>query len=272
MSGFTPHHSTETTLLRVFNDLILTVDSGDSAILVLLDLTVAFDKANHTILMSPLENFVRLRSTALRWFESNLTDRSFSVHLGEYSSGKAPLTCGVPQGSVLGPVLFSLYMLPLASISEKYNVSFHCFEDDIQIYLPLNQKTASLSLQPLFECLNDVKSWMDSNFLKLNNNKTEVIIVGQSELQHMDNLGPLASYTHSTVKSLGVLFDRAFHFEKQISSVFRGSFFQLGQIAKVKSYLPQKDLERIIHAFIISHLDYFNSLYVGLDKSSNACS
>ena len=68
---------------------------------------------------------------------------------------------------------------------------------------------------------------MDSNFLKLNNNKTEVIIFGQSELQDMVNLGPLASYTPSTVKSLGVLFDRAFNFEKQISSVVRGSFFQM---------------------------------------------
>ena len=108
---------------------------------------------------------------------------------------------------------------------------------------------------------------MDSNFLKLNNNKTEVIIFGQSELQDMYNLGPLASYNHSTVKSLGVLFDRTFNFEKKMSSV-RGSFFQLRQIAKLKAYLSQKDLERIIHSFITSHLDYCNSLYVGLDKSS----
>ena len=108
---------------------------------------------------------------------------------------------------------------------------------------------------------------MDSNFLKLNN-KTDVIIFGKSELQDMVNLGPLASYTHSTVKSLGVIFDRAFNFEKQISSVVRGSFFQLRQIAKVKAYLPQKDLEGNIHAFITSRLDYCNSMYVGLEKSS----
>ena len=113
-SGFKPHHSTETALLRVFNDLILTVDSGDSAVLVLLDLTDAFDTVNPAILISRLENFVGIKGTALRWFEFYLTDRSFSVHLGDYSSGKAPLTYGVPQGSVPGPVLFSLYMLPLA--------------------------------------------------------------------------------------------------------------------------------------------------------------
>ena len=266
-SGFKPQHSTETALLRVFNDLILTVDSGDSAVLVLLDLTAAFDTVDHAILLSRLENLVGIKDAALRWFESYLADRSFSVHLGEYSSGKAPLTCGVPQGSVLGPALFSLYMLPLASIFEKYNISFHCFADDIQIYLPLNQKTKT-SLQPLLDCINEVKSWMDSNFLKLNNDKTEVIIFGPSKLQDMDNLGPLGCHTHSTVKSLGVHFDGDFNFKKQISSVVSGSFYQLRLIAKVRAYIPQKDLERIIHAFITSRLDYCNSLYVGLDKSS----
>ena len=266
-SGFKSQHSTETALLRVFNDLILTVDSGDSAVLVLLDLTAAFDTVDHAILLSRLENLVGIKDAALRWFESYLADRSFSVHLGEYSSGKAPLTCGVPQGSVLGPVLFSLYMLPLASIFEKYNISFHCFADDIQIYLPLNQKTKT-SLIPLLDCINEVKSWMDSNFLKLNNDKTEVIIFGPSELQDMDNLGPLGCHTHSTVKSLGVHFDRDFNFKKQISSVVSGSFYQLRLIAKVKAYIPQKDLERIIHAFITSRLDYCNTLYVGLDKYS----
>lgn len=81
-----------------------------------------------------------IKGTALRWFQSYLTDRSFSVHLGDYSSETAPFTCGVPQGSVSGPILFSLYMLPLASIFERYDVSFHGFADDIQIYLPLNVK------------------------------------------------------------------------------------------------------------------------------------
>lgn len=101
---------------RVFNDLLLTVDSGYSVVLVLLDLTAAFDTVNHNILLSRLEHVVGLKGTVLSWFKSYLSERSFSVAMGQHSSASAPIYCGVPQGSVLGPALFSLYMLPLGLI------------------------------------------------------------------------------------------------------------------------------------------------------------
>jgi len=128
-----PHHSTETALLRFINNLLLAVHSGKSALLVLLDLSSAFDTVNHSILLSRLKQSVGNMSLALKWFESYLADRSFDVHLGNYSSSVAPLSCGVPQGSILGPMLFSLYMLPLGSIYLFIYISFHCFAGDVQI-------------------------------------------------------------------------------------------------------------------------------------------
>ncbi len=126
-SGFKAHHSTETTLLRIFNDLFLTVDAGNSAALMLLDLTAAFDTVDHQILLSHLKHYVGFRGTVINWFSSYMSQRTFSIHLGTYSSGVALLGCGVPQGSILGPVLFSLYMLPLVSIFHKHKIFISLF-------------------------------------------------------------------------------------------------------------------------------------------------
>lgn len=107
----------------------------------------------------------------------NLTNRSFSVKLGNFSSSAAQLSCGVPQGSILAPILFPLYLLPLGSIFRKHGVSFHCCADDTHIYLPLkcNKDTA---LKSLFACLEEVKMCFSQHFLFLNESKTEVIVFG----------------------------------------------------------------------------------------------
>uniref|UniRef100_A0A8C2KHR2 Reverse transcriptase domain-containing protein n=1 Tax=Cyprinus carpio TaxID=7962 RepID=A0A8C2KHR2_CYPCA len=131
-SGFRKHHSTETTLLKVLNDILLTGDSGH------------------------LEHCVGIKGSALEWFNSYLSNRSFRVNIGEHSSEVASLSCGVPQGSILAPILFSLYMLPLGSIFRKHGLSSHCYADDTKIYLPLKQ--SSNGLEALMFSLSDVKA------------------------------------------------------------------------------------------------------------------
>ena len=178
--------------------------------LVLLDLSAAFDTIDHQIILSRLELCVGIKGNVLKWFQSYLSERTFSVHLGQYSSAAAPLAYGVPQGSILGPILFSLYLLPLGSIFKNHNISYHCFADDLQVYLPI--KANKESRIALLSCLKDIKSWMEINFLTLNENKTEIIIFGQSELLDGFNsvLGPLASYSRPSVRNLGVIFDNCF--------------------------------------------------------------
>lgn len=150
-SGFKALHSTECSRLKVFNDLLLATDSGDS-ILLLSDVPATFDTVDYNILISCLEQCIGIRGTVLEGFRSYLSDRSCDC-----VSSSAPFQCGVRQGSVLRPGLFCLYLLPLGSIIRKYSISFHCYVDDTQIYLPLKPENTN-SLKPLLDYLKDVKS------------------------------------------------------------------------------------------------------------------
>lgn len=139
-SGFRAFHSTETALLKVMNDILCCLDSGDGVILVFLDLSAAFDTIDHSILLNHLERVVSFQGVALSRFSSYLEGRTFSVNMGKHNSSSALITCGVPQDSILSLLLFSLYMLPLGSIFQKYDVSYHCYGDDTQFYLPVKSK------------------------------------------------------------------------------------------------------------------------------------
>ncbi len=165
-SGFRAGHSTETALLRVSNDIFRGVDSGSCVVPLLLDLT-AFDTVDHGIRVARLKNHVGVQGLALKWLSSYLKDRTFSVSLGDSSSSTAPLVCGVPQGSILGPILFTLYLLPLGFSFEKFGIHYHLYADDSQIYLPLKQDH-KCGLKSLHECLTEVKWWLANNCLQLN--------------------------------------------------------------------------------------------------------
>ncbi|XP_037548511.1 uncharacterized protein LOC119425058 [Nematolebias whitei] len=266
-SGFKTHHSTESALLKVFNDILLATDSGDCVVLMLLDLTAAFDTVDHHILLSRLENWVGIQGPALQWFRSYLTERNFCVRIGAVESSVAPLTCGVPQGSILGPLLFSLYLLPLGHLLRKHGISFHFYADDSQIYVPLKQGKHH-SLKQLLGCMAEVRAWMSLNFLHFNDKKTEVLLFKPSEGSNIHaDLGPLTEHLTETATNLGVRLDSDFKLDTQIKSVIKSSFFHLRQLAKVKPFLSQHHFQILIHAFITTRLDYCNSLYVGLSQS-----
>ncbi len=114
--GFRCRHSTESALLQVVNDLLLISDAGNHAALILLDLSAAFDTIDHSILLNRLKHFVGVQGTVYKWFAFYLEQRSFTVKLGNCFSYSAHSTSGVPQRSIMGPVLFALYMLPLGRI------------------------------------------------------------------------------------------------------------------------------------------------------------
>ncbi len=216
-SGFKTNHSTESALFKIHNDLLLSIDSGNCAILILLDLSAAFDTVDHNILTDRLQHTTGIHNIALNWFKSYLNNRSFSVNIGTHSPpSPATLSCGVPQGSILGPIFFSIYMLPLGQIIQKYDISFHCYTDDTQLYLPLNPNDQS-KITNIFNCINEIKSWMTENFLQLNEDKSEIILFGPPDNINLisSSLRNLSTLIKPHVKNLGVTFDSELKFDKQ---------------------------------------------------------
>ncbi|XP_076841983.1 uncharacterized protein LOC143486075 [Brachyhypopomus gauderio] len=269
-SGFRTHHSTETALLKVINDLLLSSDSGSLTILLLLDLSAAFDTVKHSILLNRLES-IGITNTALAWFKSYLSDRFQYITINQHKSHTIPVVHGVPQGSVLGPILFILYILPLGLIIRRHGLKFHCYADDTQLYITTKTISPAI-LTTLTCCLTDIKNWMTHNFLKLNSNKTEIIIFGpKSSLPTCQNL-TLDIDGHSVtpsplVRNLGIYMDPTLSFKSHINHVVKTSFFHLRNIARLRSTLPTSAAETLVHAFITSRLDYCNSILYGLPSS-----
>ncbi len=114
-SGFRPHHSTKTALVKITNDLLLASDKGCISLRVLLELSAAFDTIDHDILIDRLQNYTGIQGQALRWFRSYLSNYYHFVYLNGESFKLSPVKYGVPQGSILGPLLFSIYILPLGN-------------------------------------------------------------------------------------------------------------------------------------------------------------
>ena len=132
-SAYRPGHSTETAILKVVNDLLLAMDEGKLSVLVLLDLSAAFDTIDHGILLHRLQHVFGIQGSVLSWFRSYLTKRFQTVSIEGTHSDPIELWFGVPQGSVLGPILFILYTQPLTSIVLKHPVSHMLYADDTQV-------------------------------------------------------------------------------------------------------------------------------------------
>ncbi len=144
-SAYKAGHSTETILLKIKNDIHLNLAQNRPTALILLDLSAAFDTIDHSLLISRLKSVFGFHGTVLKWFVSYLSGRSQIIKAGDAVSSPTALEFGVPQGSVLGPLLFTLYTSPLSAIISKFkDISHQLYADDTQIYLSITPEIFSL--------------------------------------------------------------------------------------------------------------------------------
>ena len=139
-SAYKPSHSVNTALVCVHNDILRALANQNIVIMLLLDLSAAFDTVDHNVILHRLSHDVAVVQTALDWFKSYLSHIVQSVHMNGCTSPACPLTCGVPQGSVLGPQLLSTYAAPLSKILRNNNLMSHFYGDDTQIYISVKSR------------------------------------------------------------------------------------------------------------------------------------
>ncbi|KAF7239428.1 Visinin-like protein 1 [Varanus komodoensis] len=177
-SGFRPGYGTESALVALYDDLCRERDRGSASLLVLLDLSVAFDTIDHSILLNRLAG-LGVGGTAWQWFHSYLNGRFQKVVLGDYGSAPWQLCHGVPQGSILSPLLFNIYMKLLGEDIRRFGLRNHQYADDTQLYLSFSPNPGE-AVAILNRCLAEVMGWMRANKLKLSPDKTGVLLVGGS--------------------------------------------------------------------------------------------
>jgi hypothetical protein len=269
-SGFRAGHSTETAVLRVLSDLLQAVDDGEYAALVLLDLSAAFDTVDHAILLRCLRTTFGLNGPVLKWFQSYLSGRTQYVRRGSTRSSALRLKCGVPQGSVLGPILFILYTVDLIGIVEQHGFRPHLYADDTQVYGSCPTTLVDDFQLRLSACVDNVARWMSSNRLQLNTDKTELLWC--TTARRLDQLpsapmriGP--DHPHRTVIDSAQprdFLDSDLAMRSHIQRAVAGCFAVLRQLRSVRRSVPTAVYQTLVNALVLPKLDYGNATLAGL--------
>ena len=267
------YHSTETDLLKVHNDIMWTMERKGVTILVLLDLSAAFDTFDHNVLFQCMEELLGVHGAPLQWFRSYLSGRTQRVQINGEFSAPQELRFGVPQGSVLGPQLFLIYMLPLGAIIRKHGMEFQMYANDMQIYCsicPVTVDGVSQAVSNIEACVSEVNVWMASNFLKLNADKTEVLVIGfrtqlaKLDLSFMKLADADVAVQSNPIRNLGVMFDTGMTMATQVSNIVKSANFHLVNIGRSRRLLTDDATKLAIHTLVTSRLDYCNSLLIGI--------
>ena len=248
-SGYRKYHSCETAMIKIVNDFNKILSNGDMVALILLDLSAAFDTIDHNLLIKKLRENFGITGNVLKWIISYLRDRSFSVNIRNVHSSHRELNVGVPQGSLMGPILFILYTKDISNIAETHGLSMHMYADDTQLYISFkyrDKNNVRMTSDSIQDCLRNIRSWMGTNFLKINPGKTKFIVIGSSYNIKNDFGGELIVLNDADGKEieklnavvlLGVTIDSTISMKTFINTKCSEAYYKLRNIGRLRSCL-----------------------------------
>jgi hypothetical protein len=278
-SGFRRGHSTMTALLKVTDDIRKSINDGMVTILVLLDFTKAFGSMDHDLLIDKLIHHYGLSDSSVAWFRSYLAGRSQSVRFEGRSSGWRDISSGVPEGSILGPLLFSLF---INNISDGLLFSkYHIYADDCQVYHSFPVSKMETGLAELNHDLSILNNWSRLNGLRLNAAKTQVLVCGKPRdvrplkdalldqtiglFLGCDRLRPT-----NVVKNLGVFMDESLTGIHHVNHILKQVYLRLRQLYYFNHILPIDVKKRLVQSLVFPFFDYCDLIFYELGAALEA--
>ena len=268
-SGFRPGHSTVTALNKVCDDIRYGFEHQQVTLLVLLDFSNAFNTVDFDVLLAILRS-INFSSKATEWFSSYLHGRRQSIKLDGKASSICCINAGVPQGSVLSPLLFSIF---INTLTQHISSSYHLYADDLQIYTTAAIRDIPNAINKINSDLQIISSWSKSFGLSINPNKSQVCIFGSSkQLAKLRTPLPSIFYDNvclevsESVKNLGIRMDGTFCWSPHVSELSRKVFSTIGRLRRWKNVLPLKTKISLAHALLLPILDYADSCYLDLSQ------
>jgi hypothetical protein len=274
-SGFRKHCSTKTALLKVSDDVRKAIDDRKITLLVLLDMSKAFDCVEHSLLISKLRA-LGFSESVLNWFINYLSDRfQRVVFSGSKKSYWGKIKFGVPQGSVLGPLLFLLYINDLSVILKS--CSYHIYADDIQLYLHFDARDIVEAVKLCNSDTENVIEFLLGHNLKVNIKKTQPIIIGTarylnsltSPVPSISIYGVQVSYCTS-VNNLGVTMDCTLSWKTYVSNISAQIFASLAQFKRNFSFMPHNIRKRVVQSLLFPIIDYGLILCTNMSKETSS--
>ena len=268
-SAYKEFHSVETALLLVFDDLLTAVDNKKHVLVTLLDYSAAFDTIDHNILFQRLQNSYGVTGEALKWVESYFSNRHQAVLIEGVISEQKDLPFGMPQGSIFGPFSYPKYSHPIAHIAEKHRVECHQYADDTQLYVVCDLNNARECQEQMEKCIEEIRAWSTCNKLKLNDGKTEFLVVSSKYARTTPGVtnicvGNDTVTAVSTARNIGAQMDNHLTMVDHVNGVCKSAYVHLRNIAHIRRYLTQDVTATLIHSLVTSRLDNLNSLLYGL--------